>query len=70
MQINEAGIDRFLRVGLGVVLLALVFVGPHTPWGWLGLVPLATGLAGFCPLYRLVGLDTCKLVKQIGRAHV
>lgn len=58
---NEGGIDRALRVVLGLALLALVFVGPHTPWGWLGLVPLATGLVGFCPLYRLVGIDTCKL---------
>lgn len=60
MKTNEGGIDRIVRVALGVVLLALVFVGPHTPWGWLGLIPLATGLAGVCPLYRLVGLDTCK----------
>ena len=66
MKTNEAGIDRVLRVSLAVVLLALVFVGPHTPWGWLGLVPLATGLTGFCPLYRLVGLDTCKLVQHGG----
>lgn len=61
MQINEAGFDRALRVLIGVALLALVFVGPHTAWGWLGLLPLATGLFGFCPLYRLVGIDTCRL---------
>jgi len=58
---NEGTIDRVLRVGLGVALIALVFVGPQTPWGWLGLVPLFTGLVGFCPLYRLVGVSTCKL---------
>ena len=58
---NEGIIDRVLRVGLGVALIALVFVGPQTPWGWLGLVPLLTGLVGFCPLYRLVGLNSCKL---------
>ncbi|OYZ17034.1 MAG: hypothetical protein B7Y35_03835 [Sphingomonadales bacterium 28-64-96] len=58
---NEGTIDRVLRVGLGVALIALVFVGPQTPWGWLGLVPLFTGLVGFCPLYRLVGVNTCKL---------
>lgn len=61
MQINEAGFDRALRVLIGIALLALVFVGPHTAWGWLGLLPLATGLFGFCPLYRLVGIDTCRL---------
>lgn len=66
MPTNEASLDRILRVALGVVLLALVFVGPKTPWGWLGLVPLATGLAGFCPLYRLVGIDTCRLAKSGG----
>ena len=58
---NEGAIDRVLRVGLGVALIALVFVGPQTPWGWLGLVPLFTGVVGFCPLYRLVGMNTCKL---------
>ena len=58
---NEGKIDRVLRVGLGVALIALVFVGPQTPWGWLGLVPLVTGVVGFCPLYRLVGVNTCKL---------
>ena len=58
---NEGTIDRVLRVGLGVALIALVFVGPQTPWGWLGLVPLLTGLVGFCPLYRLVGVNSCKL---------
>jgi hypothetical protein len=61
MKTNEANLDRALRVVIGVVLLALVFVGPHTAWGWLGLIPLATGLFGFCPLYRLVGIDTCRL---------
>jgi hypothetical protein len=58
---NEGIIDRVLRVGLGVALIALVFVGPQTPWGWLGLVPLVTGVVGFCPLYRLVAVNTCKL---------
>lgn len=61
MQTNEAGLERVLRVVVGAVLLALVFVGPRTPWGWLGLLPLLTGLVGFCPLYRLVGIDTRRL---------
>lgn len=59
MKTNEAGIDRALRVVLGLALLTLVFFGPHTPWGWLGLVPLATGITGFCPLYRVLGINTC-----------
>ena len=55
---NEGTIDRMLRVGLGIALIALVFTGPHTAWGWLGLIPLFTGLAGFCPLYRVTGVNT------------
>lgn len=57
---NEGTIDRVLRVGLGLGLIALVFTGPHTPWGFLGLVPLFTGLAGYCPLYSLIGVNTCR----------
>ncbi len=56
---NEGNIDRVIRVILGVVLLALVFVGPKTAWGWIGLVPLITGLVGTCPLYSLLGMSTC-----------
>ncbi|NWG46156.1 MAG: DUF2892 domain-containing protein [Alphaproteobacteria bacterium] len=61
MPRNEGLIDRVLRTVLGLGLLALVFVGPQTPWGWVGLVPLVTGLAGFCPLYRVLGLRTCPM---------
>lgn len=57
---NEGTVDRALRVILGIVLIALVFVGPKTPWGWVGIVPLVTGLVGFCPLYRLIGVNTCR----------
>jgi hypothetical protein len=56
---NEHVVDRALRVALGLFLLALVFVGPKTSWGWLGVVPLATGLIGSCPLYTLLGISTC-----------
>jgi hypothetical protein len=55
---NESGIDRAIRVVLGIVLLSLVFVGPKTLWGLVGLVPLITGAVGFCPLYRLLGIST------------
>ena len=56
---NVGIIDRALRVVLGLALLSLVFTGPRTPWGWIGLIPLATGLIGTCPLYTLLGLSTC-----------
>ena len=64
MNVNEGGWDRTLRVLLGIGLLALVFMGPHTPWGWLGLLPLVTGLFGFCPVYRLVGFSSCPAPKK------
>lgn len=56
---NVGSLDRLLRVGVGLVLIALVFLGPQTPWGWLGLIPLVTGLLGTCPLYTLIGFSTC-----------
>jgi len=59
MKLNEAIWDRMVRVVLGMELLSLVFVGPQTSWGIVGVVPLVTGLVGFCPLYRLLGLSTC-----------
>ncbi|MGH7696144.1 MAG: YgaP family membrane protein [Gemmatimonadaceae bacterium] len=63
LPINEGSLDRVLRVALGLVLLSLTLVGPKTPWGLLGLLPLVTGLIGFCPLYRVLGLSTCPAVK-------
>ena len=59
MTVNIGTIDRVLRLVIGVVLIALVFVGPQTPWGWLGLIPLATTAFRFCPLYSLLGMNTC-----------
>lgn len=56
---NESWTDRGIRVALGLALLSLVFVGPHTLWGLIGLVPLVTGAVGSCPLYTLFGLSTC-----------
>ena len=56
---NEGSLDRLLRVVVGLVLLALVFVEPKTPLGWIGIVPLLTGVVGFCPAYRLFGIRTC-----------
>jgi hypothetical protein len=56
---NEGNVDRALRIIAGLALVSLVFVGPQTPLGWIGLVPLATGLIGWCPAYRLFGINTC-----------
>jgi hypothetical protein len=56
---NVGQLDRILRVIAGIALIALVFVGPQTPWGWVGVVPLVTGLFGTCPLYTLLGIRTC-----------
>jgi hypothetical protein len=56
---NEGTLDRTIRVVLGLALVSLAFVGPKSSLGFIGLVPLATGLLGFCPLYRLVGVNTC-----------
>ncbi len=53
--------ERVLRVLVGLVLLSLVFVGPKTLWGLLGLLPLATGLLGSCGLYTLLGINTCRI---------
>jgi len=58
MAINQGTLDRAIRIVAGIVLLSLVFVGPRTLIGLVGVIPLLTGIAGFCPLYRLVGLST------------
>lgn len=59
MKPNEGAVDRILRVIFGIGILSLAFIGPQTPWGYLGLIPLATGLVGFCPLYAVLGVNTC-----------
>ncbi|OCC25338.1 hypothetical protein MB02_01315 [Croceicoccus estronivorus] len=57
-KVNVGSIDRILRIVVGLVLIALVFVGPKTPWGWIGVIPLVTGLFRMCPLYSLIGIST------------
>jgi membrane protein implicated in regulation of membrane protease activity len=57
---NIGNADRIARIILGAVLIALAFVGPKTAWGWIGLVPLLTGLVRWCPAYRLIGVNTCR----------
>lgn len=58
---NEGAVDRVIRIVVGLGLLSLVFVGPKTLWGLVGIVPLLTGIAGRCPLYALLGIKTCRL---------
>jgi hypothetical protein len=60
---NEHSIERGVRVALGLSLLAIAFIGPKTPWGYLGAIPLLTGLIGSCPLYTLFGFSTCPVKK-------
>ncbi len=64
MKANVGGIDRILRilVGLGLVAWAAAFGGPV--WAWIGIVPLATGAVGFCPAYPLLGMNTCPMQKD------
>ncbi|HMN83095.1 MAG TPA: DUF2892 domain-containing protein [Burkholderiaceae bacterium] len=59
MKLNVGGVDRILRIVVGAVLIALAATGTVGWWGWLGVVPLLTGLVRFCPLYPLLGLSTC-----------
>lgn len=63
MTRNEGALDRVLRIVAGLAIVSLVFVGPQTPWAWLGLVPLITGIVGFCPVYSLFGIRTCRSSK-------
>lgn len=60
MTHNIGNIERVIRAIVGLALVSLVFVGPQTVWGWLGLVPLLTALLGWCPPYALLGINTCK----------
>jgi hypothetical protein len=60
MTKNEGGLDRGIRVIAGLALIALTLMGQIGAWGWIGAVPLLTGLIGWCPAYSLIGLKTCK----------
>lgn len=55
---NEHTVDRFVRIALGLGLLSLTVIGPHTLWGLAGVIPLVTGLLGSCPAYTVLGLST------------
>lgn len=61
LEKNLGTADRWIRIVIGIALVSLTFAGPHTMWGLVGVVPLATAFAGTCPLYTLFGLRTCKV---------
>lgn len=63
MKSNVGGIDRILRIVLGLVLIGLTVTGTIGAWGWLGIVPLATGAIGWCPPYAIFGWNTCSMKK-------
>ncbi len=63
MSQNEGGLDRTLRIILGIGLLMLAFIGPKTAWGYIGIIPIITGLMGWCPLYSILGMNTCSTKK-------
>ncbi|HJV27107.1 MAG TPA: DUF2892 domain-containing protein [Aromatoleum sp.] len=63
MKSNVGGIDKILRIIAGLLLITLAALGMGTPWTWIGVVPLVTGLMGWCPAYTLFGLNTCPLKK-------
>jgi hypothetical protein len=57
---NVGSLDQIIRLVLGAILVSLVFVGPQTPWGWLGLILIATGVINFCPIWMMLGVNTRK----------
>jgi len=61
MKTNEGNFDRVLRVAAGLVLVALTLTGAIGAWGWIGVVPVLTGLIGWCPAYTLLGFSTCPM---------
>lgn len=64
MKANVGGIDKVLRIGGGVALVAWAALLGGPAWAWIGVVPLATGLTGFCPVYPLLGMSTCPMKKD------
>jgi hypothetical protein len=60
MQKNIGSIDKVIRTLAGLVLLSLVFIGPQSAWGWIGAPVILIALFGFCPLYKILGISSCK----------
>lgn len=57
---NVNTVDQVVRIVAGLALISLVFIGPKTPWGWVGLILVATGFISFCPIYRMLGISSVK----------
>lgn len=64
MKANVGTIDRVLRVVVGLVLMTLAATGTVGLWGWIGIIPLLTGIFRFCPAYAILGTDTCDAPKK------
>ncbi len=64
MKLNVGGIDRGIRIAAGLALIGLAATGVVGWWGWLGVVPLATGALGWCPPYAILGINTCSIKKS------
>ena len=64
MKANVGGMDRIARIVIGLVLIGLAATGTVGMWGWLGVVPLATGAIGRCPPYAIFGFSTCAMKKE------
>ncbi len=61
MKVNIGGIDKIIRIIIGALLLILAATGTLGAWAWIGIIPLATGLMGWCPAYSLLGIKTCPM---------
>lgn len=64
MKMNVGGVDRMLRIIVGLVLIGLTLAGQIGAWGWIGVMPLLTGLFRFCPAYTLFGMNTCPMSRK------
>lgn len=66
MKKNAGNIDRAIRVVVGLALIGMTLTGAIGVWGWIGIVPIATAAMGFCPLYTLLGMNTCPVETKKG----
>ena len=60
MKCNVGTADRLLRIVVGLALIAMAYMGTIGAWGWIGVIPLMTGIIKFCPMYSILGIKTCK----------
>lgn len=63
MKTNIGKVERIVRIVVGIGIVSLAFVGPRSPWAYLGILPLLTGLVGWCPPYALLGISTVRTAK-------